>query len=129
MSDRIFSGSCATSGLPLTANGPVRFYITGALNQRALAPCTGAQDALCQGIAKRGVATAGVAAGYLGGHGDEFLGLVSTTVVAGQGLQINNRQSFKPTSPTAGNRYVARALQGRTNTGRIWMQYVPNGVL
>lgn len=129
MSDRILSGSCATSGLPLTANGPVRLYTTGSLNQGALAPCTGAEDNLCRGIAKRGVATAGVAAAYIGGFGDTFLGRVSTTVVAGQPLQIKNRGTFKPASPTAGNRIVARALQGRTNTGLTWMQFEPNGVL
>lgn len=128
MSERIFSGVCGTSGFPLTASGPVRFYTTGT-KQFEVAPATGGEDALVQGISRRGVATAGVVAAVMCGLNDTFLGSVATTVVIGDKMKVKNRGQFSKVGATAGLRFVAQVIKPRTNTGLCWLQFVPGGII
>lgn len=129
MSDRIITGVCATSGLPLTANGPVRLYLTGTTYQRQMAPATGAEDSRVVGFAKRGALTAGFAVGVINGFFDEAHVNVSTTVAVGQRLQVKDRRTLKPCGTTTGLRYVAIATKARTNAGATWVAFQAGGIV
>lgn len=129
MADRLITGVCATSGLALTAHGPVRLYQTGDLYQRQVARATGGEDSKVIGFSKRGVATAGISAAILAGYYDEDLVNVSTTVVAGQKLKVKDRATLAPVGTTAGLRFVAVATKARTNAGATWVAFVPGGIV
>lgn len=128
MADRLITGVCGTSGLALTAHGPVRLYITGSL-QRPVVRATGGEDSKVIGFSKRGVATAGIAAGILAGYFDEDLVNVSTTVAVGQKLKVKDRATLAPVGTTAGLRFVAIATKARTNAGSTWVAFVPQGIV
>lgn len=129
MADRLITGVCGTSGLALTAHGPVRLYLTGSAYQRQVARATGGEDSRVIGFSKRGVATAGIAAGILAGYFDEDLVNVSTTVAVGQRLQVKDRATLKPCGTTTGLRFVAVATTPRTNAGATWVAFVPGGIV
>lgn len=129
MSDRLVTAVCATSGLPLTANGPVRLYLTGTSYQRQSAPATGGEDSAVYGIAKRAALSAGIAVAVLAGVQDEALVNVSTTVAVGQRLQVKDRRTLKPCGTTTGLRFVAIATKGRTNAGATWVAFTPGGIV
>lgn len=127
MSERIISGIVGTSGLPPTANMPVRIYITGT-KQVEVVVVTGGEDAKVIGIARRGSATAGLAVGVMNGYHDPFLAKVNTTVKAGDKLAVKDRSQFRVIA-TAASRCCAQVLVPRTNAGVTWLAFVPNGVV
>ena len=129
--DKILTYELGTSGLPARAGYPVRLYTTGSDHARIVG-ATGAMDNDVVGIAKADVATIGLAVPVAVDRGHRFQATVSTTVAAGAKLKINNRVSYiAAAAATTGipSRYTARVLQGRTNTGLAWLEFVPQGVV
>lgn len=129
MNDFVRSYVAATNGLAPSANLPVRLYQTATTSPDRVQRCTGGEDTLAVGIARRGVTTSGLPVAVAVNPGFTFLGQVSTTVKQGDKLQIKNGASFKPSGTTAGLHYCAVVDKARTNSGLTWLTWVGVGTV
>jgi hypothetical protein len=125
----------ATSGAALTplAGHPVRLYTTGSDHGRVVR-CTGGMDNVVVGIAKASVVTAGRSVPVDDTPGHRFLGNFATTIAVGAKVKIKNGTQFviadaQATGTGIPSRYTASVAEGRTNTGRTWLEFQPQGVV